>query len=56
MLADRFGAKPVIAVGSVHNALGLWMMSVVGGERVFIRGAGVLLGLALAALNRCAAP
>lgn len=48
MLADRFGAKPVIAIGAVLYALGLWVMSVVGGEGLFILGAGVLIGLGLA--------
>ncbi len=47
MLADRFGAKPIVATGAVLYALGLWLMSVVGGEALFILGAGVLIGLGL---------
>lgn len=47
MLSDRFGAKPVIAIGAVLYGLGLWTMSIVGGEGVFILGAGVLIGLGL---------
>ena len=47
MLADRFGAKPVIAAGALLYAGGLWLMSVVAGEAVFILGAGILIGLGL---------
>lgn len=47
MLSDRFGAKPVVAAGAVLYALGLWLMSVVGGQTLFILGAGVLIGLGL---------
>jgi MFS family permease len=47
MLSDRFGAKPVVAFGAVLYGLGLWLMSVVGGEALFILGAGVLIGLGL---------
>lgn len=47
MLADRFGAKPVVALGAILYALGLWLMSVVAGEALFILGAGVLIGLGL---------
>lgn len=47
MLSDRFGAKPVVAIGAVLYGAGLWSMSVVGGEGVFILGAGVLIGLGL---------
>ena len=47
MLSDRFGAKPVVAIGAVLYGAGLWTMSVVGGEGVFILGAGVLIGLGL---------
>ena len=47
MLADRFGAKPVIAAGALLYAAGLWLMSVVAGEAVFILGAGILIGLGL---------
>ncbi|MEJ8561951.1 MFS transporter [Yoonia sp. GPGPB17] len=65
MLADRFGAKPVITIGAVLYGLGLWMMSVVAGEGLFILGAGVLIGLGLsgttfpvifAAISRLVAP
>lgn len=48
MIADRYGAKPVIAGGAVLYGLGLWIMSQVAGEGVFILGAGVLIGLGLA--------
>ncbi len=48
MLADRFGAKLVVMVGGVLYALGLWLMSLVAGEAVFILGAGILIGLGLA--------
>lgn len=47
MLSDRFGAKPVVAIGAVLYGLGLWTMSIVAGEGVFILGAGVLIGLGL---------
>ena len=65
MLSDRFGAKPVVAFGALLYGAGLWMMSVVGGEVVFILGAGVLIGLGLsgttfplifAAISRLVAP
>ena len=65
MLSDRFGAKPVVAIGAVLYGAGLWTMSVVGGEGVFILGAGVLIGLGLsgttfpvifAAISRLVAP
>lgn len=65
MLSDRYGAKPVVAIGAVLYGLGLWMMSVVAGEAVFILGAGVLIGLGLsgttfpvifAAISRLVAP
>ncbi len=65
MLSDRFGAKPIVAIGAVLYAAGLWTMSVVGGEAVFILGAGVLIGLGLsgttfpvifAAISRLVAP
>ena len=65
MLSDRFGAKPVVAFGALLYGTGLWMMSVVGGEGVFILGAGVLIGLGLsgttfpvifAAISRLVAP
>lgn len=47
MLADRFGAKPVLAFGAILYALGLWVMSIVGSETLFIFGAGILIGLGL---------
>lgn len=47
MVADRFGAKPVVAAGAVLYAAGLYVMSQVAGETVFILGAGVLIGLGL---------
>ncbi|MDX8354372.1 MFS transporter [Cognatiyoonia sp. IB215182] len=65
MIADRYGAKPVIAIGALLYAAGLWMMSQVGGETLFILGAGVLIGLGLsgttfpvifAAISRLVAP
>lgn len=65
MLSDRFGAKPVVAIGAVLYGAGLWTMSLVGDEGVFILGAGVLIGLGLsgttfpvifAAISRLVAP
>lgn len=65
MVSDRFGAKPVVAVGAILYGAGLWTMSVVGGEALFILGAGVLIGLGLsgttfpvifAAISRLVAP
>jgi len=65
MLSDRFGAKPIVAIGAVLYGAGLWMMSVVGGEAIFTLGAGVLIGLGLsgttfpvifAAISRLVAP
>jgi MFS family permease len=47
MLSDRFGARPVVASGALLYGLGLWVMSQVAGELVFIFGAGVLIGLGL---------
>lgn len=47
MVADRHGAKWVVAIGALLYGLGLWMMSIVGGELIFILGAGVLIGLGL---------
>lgn len=47
MLADRFGAKPVVTVGALLYAAGLWLMSVVAGETLFILGAGILIGVGL---------
>ncbi|MBW4706320.1 MFS transporter [Roseobacter sp. YSTF-M11] len=47
MVADRYGAKLVVAIGAVLYGLGLWMMSIVAGELMFILGAGVMIGLGL---------
>lgn len=47
MLSDRFGAKPVVAIGALLYGAGLWVMSIVAGEGLFILGAGVLIGLGL---------
>lgn len=47
VIADRYGAKPVVAAGAVLYGLGLYAMSQVAGETVFILGAGVLIGLGL---------
>jgi MFS family permease len=47
MLSDHFGARPVVASGALLYGLGLWVMSQVAGEVVFIFGAGVLIGLGL---------
>ncbi|MEO1637633.1 MAG: MFS transporter [Pseudomonadota bacterium] len=47
MIADRFGAKPVVVVGAALYAAGLWLMSQVAGEGLFTLGAGILIGLGL---------
>ncbi len=47
LLADRFGATKIIAIGAVLNAAGLWVMSLAAGEAVFVLGAGVLIGFGL---------
>ena len=47
MIADRFGARLVVVAGAVLYAAGLWIMSVVAGDMVFVLGAGVLIGLGL---------
>ena len=47
MLSDRFGAKPVVVVGAILYGLGLWVMSLVADELIFIFGAGILIGLGL---------
>ena len=47
VIADRYGAKPVVAAGAVLYGLGLYTMSQVAGETVFILGAGILIGLGL---------
>ena len=47
MLADRFGAKPVVAFGAIFYGFGLWFMSIESDETLFIFGAGILIGLGL---------
>ena len=65
MLADRFGAPKIIAIGAVLYAAGLWLMSTATNELAFIFGAGVLVGLGqsgttfpviLGAISRLVAP
>ena len=65
MLADRFGAPKIIAIGAVLYAVGLWLMSTATNELAFIFGAGVLVGLGqsgttfpviLGAISRLVAP
>jgi len=47
MIADRFGAKPVVVIGAALYAAGLWLMAQVAGEGLFTLGAGILIGLGL---------
>ena len=47
MLADRFGAPRIVALGALLYAAGLAMMSSVAGEPMFVLGAGLLVGLGL---------
>ena len=47
MLADRFGAKAVLAIGSLLYALGLYVMSIAGGQAVFVLSAGILISIGL---------
>ena len=47
MIADRYGARPVVVLGAVLYGAGLWVMAQVAGEGWFILGAGVLIGLGL---------
>ena len=47
MLADRFGAKAVVAIGSLLYALGLYVMSIAGGQAMFVLSAGILIGIGL---------
>mgnify|MGYP005676705523 FL=1 len=47
MLADRFGAKPVVAFGAIFYGFGLWFMSIESNETLFIFGVGILIGLGL---------
>jgi MFS family permease len=65
MLADRFGAPKIIAIGAVLYAAGLWLMSTASSELGFIFGAGILVGLGqsgttfpviLGAISRLVAP
>ena len=46
--ADRRGAAPVIFVGGLFFAAGVWLMSVVGSASLFLLAAGALVGLGLA--------
>lgn len=46
-LADRFGARPVVIAGAILYAAGLWIMSAVAGQAIFVLGAGILIGLGL---------
>ena len=45
MLADRFGAPKIMAVGALLYAVGLYLMSTASGELTFIVSAGLLIGL-----------
>ena len=47
MLADRFGAPRIVALGAVLYSAGLALMSSVAGEATFTLGAGILVGLGL---------
>ena len=47
MLADRYGAPRIVAIGALLYTAGLWVMSSVAGEPTFVLGAGVLIGLGL---------
>lgn len=48
MQADRRGAAPVILVGGLLFATGIFLMTLVGPASLFLLGAGVLVGLGLA--------
>lgn len=48
MQADRRGAAPVIFVGGLFFAAGVWLMTVVGSASLFLLAAGALVGLGLA--------
>ena len=48
ILADRRGAGPVILVGGILLALGVYLMSIVDSTSLFLIAAGVLVGLGLA--------
>ncbi len=47
MIADRVGAKAIVAIGALCYGLGLWTMSHVTEELLFILSSGVLIGLGL---------
>jgi MFS family permease len=47
MLADRYGAKIVTPIGAVLYVAGLYLMSSVEGEGVFVFAAGILIGVGL---------
>lgn len=47
MIADRFGAVRVVAIGALFYAGGLLVMAVAGAALPFTLGAGVLIGLGL---------
>ncbi len=47
MLADRYSAPRIVAAGALLYTLGLWMMSSVTSEPMFILGAGILIGVGL---------
>ena len=49
MLADRYGARPVVVGGALVYALGLLMMMTAGGTWGLVFGAGVLVGTGVAA-------
>ncbi len=47
MISDKIGAKTMIAIGSVFYSVGLFTMSYVTGEILFILCSGVLIGIGL---------
>ncbi len=47
MIADRVGAKAIVAIGALCYGFGLWTMSHVTEELLFILSSGVLIGLGL---------
>ncbi|MEM8877480.1 MAG: MFS transporter [Pseudomonadota bacterium] len=47
MLADRYGGKIVTPIGAVLYVAGLYLMSSVQGEAVFVFAAGILIGVGL---------
>lgn len=49
MLADRYGARPVVVGGALIYALGLLLMMTAGGTWALVLGAGVLVGTGVAA-------